>query len=130
MANITGLQMWKDICNDSRISIQKSFFGLRTIANYRPTNSVIEVHTYGYSPSDGSYIKHILETPGSMPTQIANGFKPKPIANGNYQAEVSMSADRNFLAVKLFQFERLNYVAVTDTLVFEGESARALSGLF
>jgi hypothetical protein len=130
MANIKHLQMWNTICTDARISVSKSLFGLRRAAVYNPTNSVIDVRTIKLSPSDGEHIKHILSTPREDLAQAIGDFRPKPVANGNYMAEVISSRDGAFLAVMLQQFVRMSYEPVTDVLVFEGDDARNIAKLF
>ena len=130
MANIKHLQMWNGICTDSRISISKSLLGLRTNVVYNPTNSIVDARTIEFSPADGERLKHILCSPSDDLEQAINGFQPKPVANGNYLAEVCKSRDGAFIAVMLQQFIRLSYEPVTDVLVFEGNDARTVARLF
>ena len=130
MANIKHLQMWNSICTDARISISKSMFGLRTTAVYTPTNSVIDARTIELSPADGEHVRHILSSPRENLAQVIGDFRPKPVANGNYMAEVCASRDGVFLAVLLHQFTRMSYEPVTDVLVFEGDEAQVVAKLF
>ena len=130
MANIKNLQMWDSICTDARISINKSMFGLRTTVTFSPTSSVIDVNRFEYSPEDGKRIKHILETPRDRMDAAIGDFRPKAIDYGNYLAEVCASHDGAYLAVQLFQFQKLNYEAVTEVLVFEGQEAATVARLF
>ena len=130
MANIKNLQMWNTICADARISISKSLFGLRTTAIYTPSNSIIDANTIEYSPADGEHLKRILDTPREKMASAMGDFRPKPIVNGNYMAEVSMSRDGAFLAIQLHQFTRMSYEPVTNVLLFEGDEARTLRQLF
>jgi len=130
MANIKNLQMWNDICADARISIRKSFFGLRTTAVYRPTGSIIDARILEFSPADGNHLKQIFYTSGIELDRIIGDFRPKPISNGNYLAEVCTSRDGIFLAVRIYQYSQLNYNPVTDTLIFEGDDARTVGKMF
>lgn len=130
MANIKHLQMWNSICADARIGISKSLFGLRTTAVYTPTNSVIDARTVELSPADGEHIRRILSSPREDLAQLIGSFRPKPVANGNYMAEVATSRDGAFAAVQLQQFIRMSYEPVTDVLVFEGNEARDITKLF
>lgn len=130
MANIKNLQMWSDICSDARISINKSFFGLRTIAVYNPTGSIIDARIFEFSPSDGNHLRLILNTSGIELDRIIGDFRPKPITNGNYMAEVCTSRDGIFLAVRLYQYSQLNYNPITDAFIFEGDDARAVGKMF
>lgn len=130
MANIKHLQMWNNICADTRISVSKSLFGLRTTAVYTPTNSVIDVQTIELSPSDGERLRRLLNTPREDLAKAIGDFRPKPVANGNYMAEVISSRDGAFLAVLLQQFMRMSYEPVTDVLIFEGNDAKTFKQLF
>ena len=130
MANIKNLQMWENICADARIRINKSMFGLRTMAIYGPTNSVIDANTYEYSPEDGKHIKRILEMPQEKMAEAINDYQPKTTDYGNYLAEVCLSRDKHFLIVQLFQFMKLNYEPATEVLIFEDKEADAISKLF
>ncbi len=122
--------MWDSICADARISISKSLFGLRTTATFKPTNSVIDANTFEYSPEDGKRVKNILDMPKEKIVDAIGNFCPKTADYGNYKAEVCTSRDGGFLAVQLFQFEKLNYEPVTGVLIFEGKEAAAISKLF
>ena len=130
MANIKNLQMWNDICKDSRVSISKSFLGLRTTATYVPTQSVIDAHIFEYSPEEGRRLRDILETPVEELEKAIGDFHPKDISNGNYMLEVCLSRDGQFAAFLLKQFSRMNYEPVTETLFYEGDMAKAISKLF
>lgn len=130
MANIKHLQMWNTICADARIGVSKSLLGLRTTAVYKPTNSVINVWTIELSPSDGEHVKRVLSTSRENLLKAIGEFRPKPVANGNYMAEVVSSRDGAFLAVMLLQFVRMSYEPVTDVFVFEGDDARNIAKLF
>ena len=130
MANIKNLQMWKDICANNHISINKSLFGLRTTVVYNPTGSIIDARVLEFSSADGEQVKHLLNSSSMDLAKIIGNFRPKPISNGNYMAEVCTSRDGNFLAVKLLQFSVLNYESVTDVIIFEGSDASIIGKLF
>ena len=130
MANIKYLQMWNGLCTDSRISISKSLLGLRTNVVYNLTNSIVDARTIEFSSTDGERLKNILCSPNDNLAQAINGFLPKPVANGNYLAEVCKSRDGEFIAVMLLQFIHLSYESMTDVLIFEGNDARTVAKLF
>lgn len=130
MANIKNLRMWESICTDARISIQKSLFGLRTMAIYTPTNSVIDAKSLDFSPEDGARLKRLLTMRHENVAAAIGDFSPKTVENGNYLAEVCASHDGEFLSIQLFQFLQLNYEPVTEVLIFEGQDAEALAHLF
>lgn len=130
MANIKNLRMWDSICTNNHISINKSLFGLRTTAVFKPTGSIIDARVLEFSPADGEQLLRILCSPREDFPQAIGNFRPKPISNGNFLAEVCTSRDGNFLAVRLYQFSQLNYNTSTDVLIFEGEDACVVGKLF
>ena len=122
--------MWKDICADARISVSKSMLGLKTTAVYNPTQSVIDVRTYEYSPQDGDRLRSILSSHIKDAAEAIDGFHPKNVPNGNYMLEVAHSRDGHFVALLLNQFQKMSYEPVTSTLIFEGADAQIISKLF
>ena len=130
MANIKNFQMWKDICVDARISIKKSMLGLKTTAVYNPTQSVIDVRTYEYTPHDGDRLRRILLAQKEDLAEAINGFRPKDVPNGHYMLEVAHSRDGQFVALLLNQFQEMSYEPVTGTLIFVGVDAQIISQLF
>ena len=130
MSNIRNLRMCYSISTDARISIKKSLFGLRTIAVYNPTGSIVDARVLEFSSDDGEQLKRILSAPREEISKAVAGFRPEPVTNGNYLAEVCTSRDGNFLAVYLLQFSILNYEPITDVLIFEGAEAHAVGKLF
>lgn len=127
MANIKNLQMWNDICADSRISISKSLFGLKTNVTYVPTQSAIEARTLEFSPEDGEHLKRIVENTNDNMVKAIGNFRPKEVSNGNYLLEVAKSQDAKFVALLLQQFVQLSYEPVTKTKIFEGDEAKAIT---
>lgn len=130
MANIKNLQMWNTICKDLRIDISKSMFGLKTKVIYKKSGSPIKARTIEYSPIDGEKLKLILNTPAEQMTKVIGDYRPKPIVNGNYMIEICMSVDKQFIALQLFQFNRMNYEPIMDILTLEGKEAETIGEIF
>ena len=130
MTNIKNLQMWDSICNDTRIGIVKSFFGLRSKIVYLPTKSEIDVKEVELTPNDGRRIKAFLEAPHIGLAKAIGGFRPEKVDLGNYMLELCISRDGNFAVAQLFHFELLCYVPVTGIIAFEGEDARVFGQMF
>ena len=63
MTKIKNLQMAETVCNDMRIKITESFFGLCCKAIFMPTNSKIDAKTLEYSPEIGGRLNTILNMP-------------------------------------------------------------------
>ena len=129
MANINHLRMAKTICNDSRIRVSKSLFGLRTTITYLPTGSTVDAKTYEYTAADGDKLKSVLTLRGDKLAKAAADFHPHATANGNYKAEVCLSQDHVFCAIQLLRYSQLDYEPVTDVLFFADDEAQAISRL-
>lgn len=130
MTKVKNLQMWHTICNDARISINKSFFGLNITAIYNKTNSPLAANIFEFSPADGEKLKMVLESDREKLDSIIGGFHPQKTVNGNYMVEVCASADGEFIAVLVNQFFQMCYEPVTDVLIFEGKEAQVVKKLF
>lgn len=130
MANIKSMQMWKSICKDERISVNKSFLGLVTTVKYVPTDSVVEGKVKEFSPENGERLKRILEMQEEQRNKALAEFSPQPIVNGNFRMEICKSQDEAFVAILLQQYIELNYETVAGMLVFEGKQAAPLCKLF
>ena len=130
MANIKNLQMWNSICDNSRISVKSSMFGLKTTAIYLPTQSTIKAETLEYSPETGDKLKRIIESPKDQLDKAVGLFRPQTTVNGNYMLEKLTSQDGQFVALQLLQFHQLSYEPVTEVLIFEGKDAEVVNKLF
>ena len=126
MTKIKNLQMAKSICNDARIKITDSFFGLCSKAVFLPTNSEIEAKTLEYSPEIGGRLNTILNMPHDKLIITLENFHPVTTVNGNYMLELCTSRDGNFAALQLFRFSSLNYSPVTEVMIFEDEDAKLI----
>ena len=122
--------MWNSICDNSRISVKSSMFGLKTTAIYLPTQSTIKAETLEYSPETGDKLKRIIESPKDQLDKAVGLFRPQTTVNGNYMLEKLTSQDGQFVALQLLQFHQLSYEPVTGELVFEGKDAEVVNKLF
>ena len=122
--------MWNNICTNNHIIVRKSLFGLRTKAIYKPTSSIIDARVLEFSPADGGQLMRILCSPRNELALAIGDFRPEPISNGNYLAEICTSRDGAFLAIQLYQYSQLNYNETTQVLIFEGNDARMVAKLF
>lgn len=130
MANIKNLQMWNSICDNSRISVKSSLFGLKTTAIYQPTQSTIKVETLEYNPETGDKLKRIIEAPKEFLKKVIDGFHPHPTVNGHYMLEKLSSEDGQFTALLLLQFLNFSYEPVSEVTIFEGKDAETINRMF
>lgn len=131
MAKFSNLQMAAHLAADPRISTQKSLFGLVNTTTYVPTGSKITAVKHEFKLEQGSDIEHALNTTKGNPAALlAELGYMEPAAIGNYLLEACYSADRNFVAMQMFQYAQLRYQPVTDVHVFEGEEAKLAAKIF
>lgn len=130
MANIKRLRMAGAICGDERISVSSSFFGLTTKAVYRPTGSIVDADVMELTREEGNQLKAVVEAPRGQLARLAADCHLQSTVNGNYMLEKVVSRDHAFVALRLYQFLQMQYEAVTDVLVFEGDDARLVAQMF
>ena len=130
MANIKNLQMWKTVCDNHRISVKSSMFGLKTTAVYLPTQSTMKAETLEYNPETGDKLKRIIESSKDQLDKAIGLFRPQTTVNGNYLLEKLSSDDGQFTALQLLQFRQLSYEPATGVLIFEGKDAETINKLF
>lgn len=130
MTKIKNLQMAETVCNDMRIKITESFFGLCCKAIFMPTNSKIDAKTLEYSPEIGGRLNTILNMPHDKLVSTLENFRPVTTVNGNYLLELCTSRDGNFAALQLFRYVSLKYSPVTDVIFFEEDDARLIKNKF
>lgn len=127
MSKISNLAMSKNLANDKRISITKTFFGLSTKATYAPTNSPLSASKTEYAQEAGRKMERALTaTPDKCAEQFAAIGKQPTTTLGNYLLEECHSADGNFAALQLYQYSQMSYQPVTKICFFEGSDAQAV----
>jgi len=122
--------MWNDICADNRVYISKSWLGLKTTVKSVSTGSVIVAKKIELSLQDGDSLRRVLQSSDEMMLKSLETFHLKETPNGNYMLEACVSRDETYVALLLLQYKQLDYVPVTNVLVYEGENARIISRMF
>ena len=130
MSNIKRLQMASAVCNDERISISSSFFGLTSRITYKATGSTVDADILEFTPEDGKQLRAIVDAPRSQLALLATRFHPRPTVNGHYMLEMVRSRDHAYVALRLYQFLQMQYEPVTDVLTYEGDEARLIAQIF
>ena len=75
-------------------------------------------------------MQHLMTLPvEKMARELDERGVPKSTAVGNYRLEGALSADRQFVALQLFQFADFRYHPVCDPLCYEGELAAVVAKL-
>ena len=128
MTKIKNLQMAETVCNDMRIKITKSFFGLCTTATYKPTGTRIRGYQNEYSLDVTWAIKSIIgATPGKLSEETAKTSAITPSPNGPIRLDICMTDDQSFAAIQMLRFEDFDYQPTSEVRTFEGEDVKALA---
>jgi hypothetical protein len=127
MANINHFQMSENLKKDTRISIKKGFLGFGSKMIYNTTQSEIKAYKQEYDASVGEQIRQTLSL-SADDVKTAEKFPQKDL--GNYQLELFVSDDRQFLAISLYRYEDLCYKPIMDIKVFENREAEVFAALF
>lgn len=124
MAKINSMAIWSEIANNKSISARKGFLGLSTKWLYTLTGSQLTGTQHKYSPTDGRAIEQALNSPtGDVVANLNRLGHLKQDGIGNYMLEAVSSADKQFMAVRLYQYQKLIYHPVSPLCIFEGHDA-------
>lgn len=128
MSKYSNLALAKAFVGDPRITVTTSFFGFSEKATYIPTQSRIIAVRREYTPEIGQTIVHALRAEaGKQAALLAALGHQNDTSDGNYQLEVCYAEDMSFAAMRLYQYEQLQYRPVSEICTFEGpEAAEAI----
>ena len=98
MANINHFQMIDNLKKDTRVTFKKGFLGLGSKIIYNTTQSNIKAYKKEYDASVGEQILKTLSL-STTDVKATEKFPQKDL--GNYQLELFVSDDKQFLAVSL-----------------------------
>ena len=130
MANIKKLEMGKAVSALPYINIEKSFFGLKQTIVYKPTNSEVQIVQYEYAADNGTMIQKLLNTKPSEAAELAEKVSMlDKTPMGNFRLDVCVSADKQFVALQLFQYSNLMFHPATDVKVYQGEDAKLMASI-
>ncbi len=130
MANIKKLEMGHTVSALPYISIEKSFLGLKQTIIYKPTNSEVQIAQYEYAADDGAVIQKLLNTKPSEAAALAakvSMLDKTPM--GNFRLDACVSADKQFVALQLFQYSNLMFHPATDVKVYQGDDAKLMASI-
>lgn len=127
MPSFKNLEISKELSQDNRITVKNSFFGLICTPIYQPTHSKISAFKKEYAQEEGGKLERIMNGNSTDKAQkIANIADLQEAPLGNYLLELCHSADKQFVALRLFKFSQMVYQPVTELCIFEGDDAQAI----
>ena len=128
MTKFTRMAMADALASDPRISVSVSFFGLCCKAVYKPTGSALAALRKEFAPDEGLKLEHALGTAANRRAEVLAQLGRLPEAQiGNYLLEACVSADKQFVALRLYQYQQLQSQPVSPLCLFTGDEARTVA---
>ena len=105
MANIKKMEMAQAIFANENISVEKTFFGLKTKLTYKPTGSAIKAEEYDFTPDMGERMLKIIKTPANkLAAAIHDAGKIATTPIGHFHLETCVSEEGQWAAMQMFRF--------------------------
>ncbi|MCR5077869.1 MAG: hypothetical protein K6A82_07530 [Prevotella sp.] len=128
MASFIHLEMAQPLSADTRITIKKSFFGKKAI--YNATQSRINFSKTEYNTEEGLRLEHLLRLPAErLESELEGMQKFHDAGIGTHLLEKGISADHQLAALRLYRYDQLHYIPITDLIILEGEKAQRFASL-
>ena len=131
MTKITHMEIASALSHDSRISIQKSFFGFSTKAVYTSTNSPILTFRKECKVDMANKLMNLIKTDNKQLDEVikkTGTFVETEFSN--HQLQALISKDHQFVAIRLYKYSQLSYEPVTEVKVFENKQAELVCKIF
>jgi len=121
----------KTLTELSCITRKSSFFGLFHHLVYTPTNSRISDYSRYYSQLVRDEMRDLFSLEDSKFEQrLAKLPAYEEAVNGNVLVEGHVSADKQFVSLRLYIYEQIDYRPVSKTYFLQGEAAQQAVRVF
>jgi len=121
----------KTLTELSCITRKSSFFGLFHHLVYTPTNSRITDYSRFYSHIVRDEMRDLFSLEDSKFEQrLAKLPAYEEAVNGNVLVEGHVSADKQFVSLRLYLYEQIDYRPVSKTYFLQGEAAQQAARVF
>lgn len=115
----------------SCITRKSSFFGLFHHLVYTPTNSRITDYSRYYSQLVRGEMKDLFSLEEDKFVQRLSKLTTyEEAVNGNVLIEGHVSADKQFVSLRLYLYEQIDYRPVSKTYFLQGEAAQQAVKVF
>ena len=122
---------YKTLTELSCITRKSSFFGLFHHLVYTPTNSRITDYSRYYSHTVRDEMRDLFSQEDSKFEQrLAKLPAYEEAVNGNVLVEGHVSADKQFVSLRLYLYEQIDYRTVSKTYFLQGEAAQQAVKVF
>ncbi|MBQ7192124.1 MAG: hypothetical protein IJS00_04550 [Paludibacteraceae bacterium] len=113
------------------IAQKSAFFGLFHYMVYTPTNSKLHHFECCYPPLLAGELKDLFSLDDEkFAARLTKCSKYEQSINGNLLVNGYVSADKQFVSLRLYQFSQIDYQPVSDIRYLQGESAFKAAQVF
>ena len=130
MSRFYSIGMAEAVSQHTDLEIKKSFFGLFKSVYYLPTHSKVQSYEFYYDRLAKDDLDTVLNVADDKLAESTKHVKLSDVPNGNLKVELCLSQDRQFAAVRLYQFQNFLYRPLSEIRYFEGEVAQVIGNLF
>ena len=119
------------ISSHPNIQTSTTFFGLSTRLVYTPTDSRIQFIDRYYAPSYSGQLQQLFSlTDPHLSTQLKKTHPYAEAYNGKMLLECCVSKDKEFVAMRLSQYENIDYLPITEVRFLFGPLAKQAASFF
>ena len=121
----------KTLIEQSYIARKSSFFGLFHHLVYTPTNSRISDYSRYYGHVVRDEMRDLFSLDDDQFVQrLSKLHVYEEAVNGNVLVEGHVSADKQFVSLRLYLYEQIDYQPVSKTYFLQGEAAQQAAKVF
>ena len=121
----------KTLIEQSYIARKSSFFGLFHHLVYTPTDSRISDYSRFYGPIVRDEMRDLFSLEDDKFVQrLSKLHAYEEAVNGNVLVEGHISADIQFVSLRLYLYEQIDYRPVSKTYFLQGEAAQQAVKVF
>lgn len=121
----------KTLIEQSYIARKSSFFGLFHHLVYTPTDSRISDYARYYGHVVRDEMRDLFSLDDDQFVQrLSKLHVYEEAVNGNVLVEGHVSADKQFVSLRLYLYEQIDYQPVSKTYFLQGEAAQQAAKVF
>ena len=119
------------VAQQSYIIDDSLFFGLFHRFLYAPTASTLQFESRYYAPVLREELKELFAlSDQAFEKRLAKLQRYEQAVNGNMQVECCFSKDKEFGALRLKQYEQIDYQPISDVRFVQGDAAKQAAKVF
>lgn len=119
------------VSTNNNITSSSAFLGLITRLMYQPTESRLRFVNRYYGPNLCQPLLHIISlSDQSLEKQIVHKSHYEQNCNGKMLLECCVSDDKEFVAMRLCEFDKIDYLPITEVRFVQGSLAKQVAQFF